>query len=126
LIRSSDAARDGKVLVWGEGLPAPRPITGLDDVCWIAGPYAVTCNGQLLHAEVTGIAGGQATFAVTPVAGVSPIWRVSADFPVERDTVGDPNIDPEDIQVTHLALSHTAIAQDGTIYRLSGATATVE
>src|SRR5690606_35320279 len=44
LLRTSEAARDGKVVVWGRDVPVPRTIAGLDDICWIAGPYAVACN----------------------------------------------------------------------------------
>lgn len=129
LIRSADPARDGKVLVWGEGMVVPRPIGGLDDICWIAGPYAVSCSGQLFYAEVTGPAQGNEQ--VAPVAGVTPIWRVSADFPIDRDQEHDPNDDPDfpdpdDNLVTQLVLSYNAIAQDGTVYRLSDATATPE
>lgn len=126
LIRSGDATRNGKVLVWGTGLPVPRIINGLSDICWIAGPYAVSCTGQLFHAEITAVANGNITAVVTPVPDVPPIWRVNPDFPSSRTTVvgsGDP---AEDIQVTSLLLSHTAIAQNGSTFRLSGATATAE
>jgi hypothetical protein len=129
LIRSADPARDGKVLVWGEGMLVPRPIGGLDDICWIAGPYAVSCTGQLFYAKVTGPAAGNEE--VAPVASVPPIWRVSVDFPLNHTTEQDPqnepeDQDPDDIIVTELILSYTAIAQDGTVYRLTGPTATLE
>jgi hypothetical protein len=110
------------VLVWGQGLPVPRVIQGLDDICWIAGPYAVACNGQLLHADITDTAGGTATATVTPVAGVPAIWRVNADVPLRRQTE-NPSGDPEDVQVTSLELLYTAIAADGRIFELDGTSA---
>ena len=122
LLRTPEANRDGKVLVWGTGLPVPRTIQGLDDICWIAGPYAVACNGQLLYAEITDTTGGVATATVTPVAGVPAIWRVNADVPLRRDTE-NPSGDPEDVQVTSLELAYTAIAADGRIFELDGTTA---
>lgn len=126
LVRSADPAQDGKVFVWGEGLPSARQITGLDDICWIAGPYAVGCNGQLHFAEVTGIgAGGAATFAVSQVANVPAIWRVSADYPATR-TPETFDRDEEDIEVTQLLLKYSAIALDGSIHSLTNGVATAE
>ena len=124
LIRSPDAARNGKVLVWGENMPKPRSIGGLDKVCWIAGPYAVTCAGQLFHAVVTGPLPGNET--VTPVGGTSPIWRVSAGYPTGRQVVDDPGGEPGVTQVTSLTLSYVAIARDGTVYQLTDASATAQ
>ena len=124
LLRTPDAGRDGRVVVWGTGLPSPRVIPGLEDTCWISGPYAVACNGQLRHAIVTVQPGGNITAVVTPVAGVSPIWRVNADRPTARVAVDDPDEEDDTIrQVTSLTLGHVAIAVDGTIYQLDGTTA---
>src|SRR5690606_16405385 len=36
LLRTPDATRNGKVVVWGTGLPAPRVIPELADICWIS------------------------------------------------------------------------------------------
>ena len=58
---------------------------------------------------------------------VPPIWRVSAEFPSGRTTSPpNPDFQDEDSQVTSLTLSYVAIAQDGTVHRLSGSTATAE
>jgi hypothetical protein len=127
LLRSPEAARDGKVAVWGTGLPVPRTIPGLDDICWIAGPYAVGCNGQLFHAPIVSIVNGELIADVQVVGGVPPIWRVNADLPIDRETVDDPG-EPGDVirQVTSLTLGHVAIAVDGRVYDLRGTTATLQ
>lgn len=122
LLRTSEAARDGKVVVWGRDVPVPRTIAGLDDICWIAGPYAVACNGQLLHATVTATGGGSISADVHPVAGVPPIWRVNADLPIARTVVEDPD-EPGVDQVESLILGYSAIAADGRIFELDGTTA---
>ena len=127
LLRSAVDARDGKVVVWGTGLPAPRTIPGLDDICWISGPYAVGCNGQLFHAAVTSIVNGELIAQVQAVAGVPAIWRVNADLPIDRETVDDPS-EPGGVvrQVTSLTLGHVAIAVDGRVFDLRGPTATLQ
>ena len=125
LLRTSDTARDGKVVAWGTGLPAPRTIPGLNDVCWISGPYAVTCNGQLFHAPITNIVNGELAAGVEPVAGVPPIWRVNADLPIDRVTIEDPNEPGGAVrQLTSLTLGYVAIAVDGTVFNLLGTAAT--
>ena len=127
LLRTPDGARNGKVLVWGTGLPAPRIIPGLADICWISGPYAVTCKGQLLHAAVTRVVADELVAEVTPVTGVPAIWRVNADLPINRVVVDDPDeSDPSIRQVTSLTLGHVAIAVDGTVYDLRGSTGTLQ
>ncbi|MBA3479854.1 MAG: hypothetical protein H0T52_15865 [Lautropia sp.] len=124
LIRSADPAADGKVAIWGDGLPVPRQIPGLEKICWIAGPYSVGCNGQLFYATVTAVQGENPVLAVTQVAGVPLIWRVSAGHPVLRDPPGDPNV--SGFELTNLKLSYTAIAQDGSVYRLAEGVASLE
>ena len=127
LVRSADPALDGAVHVWGKGLPAPRRITApsLPKACFVAGPYIVGCDGQLFHVPVA-VAGGNIAPTVTQVS-VPPIWRVSAEFPSGRTTSpANPDFQDENIQVTSLTLSYVAIAQDGTVHRLSGSTATAE
>ncbi len=127
LLRSPEDARDGKVVVWGTGLPGPRTIPGLDDICWIAGPYAVGCNGQLFHAAITNIVNGEIAADVQAVGGVPAIWRVNADLPIDRDTVDDPG-EPGGVvrEVTSLTLGHAAIAVDGRVFDLRGTTATLQ
>ena len=61
---------------------------------------------------------------MTQVAGVPLIWRVSAGHPVLRDPPGDPNV--SGFELTNLKLSYTAIAQDGSVYRLAEGVASLE
>jgi hypothetical protein len=112
LVRSADPAGDGKVFVWGAGLPAPRPIPGLERICWIAGPYAVDCNGLLFFAKVTSTANDEPVVAVSQVLDVPTIWRVNADFPVAR--------------APGFETSYSAIAESGAVFRLEGAVATAD
>jgi len=123
LLRSPEDARDGKVVVWGTGLPAPRTIPGLDDICWISGPYAVGCNGQLFHAAVTNIVNGELAAGVQAVTGVPPIWRVNADLPIDRTPREAGGAERE---VTSLTLGHVAIAVDGRVFDLRETTATLQ
>jgi hypothetical protein len=124
LIRSADPAKDGKVMVWGDGLPVPRPMGGLEKICWIAGPYAVGCNGALFYATVTAVTNEIPAVTVAQVSGVPPIWRVSADYPVRRV----PDVDPQnqEVDLTDLEFSYSAIAQDGSVYRIADGVATLE
>jgi hypothetical protein len=127
LLRTQDTARDGKVVAWANGLPRPRTIPGLSDICWISGPYAVGCNGQLFHAPITAIVNGELRANVEPVTGVPPIWRVNADLPIDRDTIPDPD-EPGGVvqQVLSLTLGYVAIAVDGRVFELRGTTATLQ
>ena len=118
LVRSPDPASDGTVYVWGEGLPRPRQIPGLTGVCWIQGPYAVKCNGDLFFVEVTASGGNLVPLPQIVKVDVEPIWRVSADFPTTRDT-GSVNPNVEVVELRQQRLSHSAIAVDGSIYRLT-------
>jgi hypothetical protein len=111
-------------VVWGTGLPAPRVIPELEDICWISGPYAVGCNGQLFHAEISRIVSGEIAAVVSPVEGVAPIWRVNADRPIDRLLRDDPDEDGIQ-QVRSLTLGYVAIAVDGTVYELDRTSATV-
>ncbi|MGE0801308.1 MAG: hypothetical protein AB7G13_26055, partial [Lautropia sp.] len=135
LVRSAVAADDGTVYYWGDGIPTPKRIerAQLPRVCFIAGPYAVGCGGQLYHVAIG--AGPQFAPTVTQVTGVPPVWRVAASAPTARTTV-DGNGDPvtpttcasdcpsdDDVITTSLKLGHVAIAQDGTTWQLDGPTA---
>lgn len=110
LVRSgSDPATAGRVVTWGPGLPQPREIPNLQGICWIAGPYAVGCDGRLVLVG-TSVSGGNLVATQTTISTESAIWRVreqALPATADRDS-------------TQAARTYQAIARDGSIFRLSG------
>lgn len=110
LVRSgSDPATAGRVVTWGPGLPQPREIPNLQGICWIAGPYAVGCDGRLVLVS-TSVSGGNLVATQATINTESAIWRVREQALPATAERGS----------TQPARTYQAIARDGSIYRLSG------
>ena len=113
--KGSDPALAGTVVVWGTGIPQPKPIPGLSGICWIAGPYAVGCDGRLIHVAVSAGSGGTISAVQTAISSAVPIWRVKEEsVPNTLEAAGG----------TQTARTFQAVARDGSVYRLSGTSLT--
>ena len=114
--KGSDPAVAGTVVVWGTGIAQPKPISGLQGICWISGPYAVGCDGRLILVAVTAGSGGSISATQTVITSAVPIWRVREEsVPVTVEVVAGAQ---------QVARTFQAVARDGSVFRLSGTTLT--
>ena len=115
LVRTgSDPAVAGTVLVWGAGIPRARQIPSLQGICWISGPYAVGCDGRLVHVAVTAGTGGAISAVQSAISSSVPIWRIKEEsVPITVQRSGQ-----------QVARVFQAIGRDGSVFRLTGTTLT--